>query len=366
MTSLLDDADEDPFDCFGDDSDSSTNSEEDTASAELLVTNKPNNTIKNIKAARKLVKQFNDDPISIQPMIRPDDFEVFDAINMAAGKSLRATRSYKCGEEIMREVAAMRIPNSQAAASRNEAKVKHRNGILRSFDALHPETKEAMMHLSSCNERDDERTPLGVYDTNAFRLGDDPLGGLFLTIARMNHSCRPSAYHFWRSDLEQTLVFAARDIAVGEEICTTYGPSECLNTAGRREYLQDRFSFHCLCGMCQEENVCGGDDRMCEINSLQEDIILLAASGNSDAALEAVERCLFLLEEQGLGSGAFVKPILHYGYQMSMATNDTNNAQMYLSKELLAVRQSEGVDSPRAIEIDGARDLLGANTSVLA
>jgi len=353
-----DNADEDPFDCFGDDSDSSTHSEEeDSSAAELVLTTTSSNqqhstTIKNnIKAARKLVKQFNDDPISIQPMIRPDDFEVFDA--NSAGKSLRATRSYKCGEEIMREVAAMRIPNSQAAASRKEAKAKHRNVIQRSFDALHPETKEAMMHLSSCDERDDERTPQGVYDTNAFQLGNDPRGGLFLTIARMNHSCRPSAYHFWRSDLEQTLVFAARDIAIGEEICTTYGPSECLNTAGRREYLQDRFSFHCLCAMCQEENVRGGDDRMCEINSLQEDIILLAASGDSDAALEAVERCLFLLEEQGLGSGAFVKPILHYGYEMSMATNDINNAQMYLSKELLAVRQSEGVDSPRAIEIDG-------------
>jgi hypothetical protein len=348
-----DNADEDPFDCFGDDSGSSTTSEEDSSSAELLVTKQHrHDEIKNIKAARKLVKQFNDDPVSIQQMIRPDDFEVFDAINMAAGKILRATRSYKCGEEIMREVAAMRIPNSQAAASRNEAKAKHRNIIQRSFNALHPETKEAMMNLSSCNERDDERTPLGVYDTNAFRLGDDPRGGLFLTIARMNHSCCPSAYHFWRSDLEQTLVFAARDIAIGDEICTTYGPSECLTTAGRREYLQDRFSFHCLCDMCQEGNSCGGDDRMCEINSLQEDIILLAASGNSDAALEAVERCLFLLEEQGLGSGAFVKPILHYGYQMSMATNDINKAQLYLSKELLAVRQSEGVDSPRAIEID--------------
>ena len=68
-----DNADEDPFDCFGDDSGSSTTSEEDSSSAELLVTKQHrHDEIKNIKAARKLVKQFNDDPVSIQQMIRPE------------------------------------------------------------------------------------------------------------------------------------------------------------------------------------------------------------------------------------------------------------------------------------------------------
>lgn len=97
---------------------------------------------------------------------------------------------------------------------------------------------------------------------------------------------------------------------------------------------------------------------MQKIHSLQEQIDLLAVSGHTEEALEAVEQCLALLEEQGLGSGVFIKPILHYGYNMSMAANDIEGAQAYLSKELLAVRQSEGHDSPRAIEIDEQMQLL--------
>jgi len=74
------------------------------------------NTIKNIKAGRKVFKHFNDDPVCIQPIIRPDEF---DSIEMAS-KGLGTTRSRKCGEEIMREAAAIIISNSQAGANRNK------------------------------------------------------------------------------------------------------------------------------------------------------------------------------------------------------------------------------------------------------
>jgi len=172
-------------------------------------------------------------------------------------------------------------------------------------------------------------------------------------VARMNHSCRPSATHFWRPDLEQTVVFASRDIAVGEELCTRYGPADCLPTAGRRDFLDHHFAFWCQCGMCaEEERETGGDARMLEIQSLQEDIDLLASTGKSALALTAVQTCLTLLEQQGIGYGVFTKPILRFGYEMSLATKDYMGAHKYLSEELLAVQQSEGVDSPRALQIE--------------
>jgi len=213
------------------------------------------------------------------------------------------------------------------------------------------------MDLSSCDESFDDRTPRGIYDTNSFRLGNEDDGGLFLAIARINHSCRPNVNHFWREDLQKTLIFATRDIRVGEELYTTYGPSECMSTRDRREYLSDRFSFRCMCEMCVEGNARGGDDRMVEIKSLQEDIALSSSTTlatTAAAVLDSVKKSLALMNEQGIGGGVFLKSIYHQGYDVCMAAGDDEGARSYLVRELKAVQDSEGVDSPRAIEIEWA------------
>uniref|UniRef100_A0A7S4J8V8 SET domain-containing protein n=2 Tax=Odontella aurita TaxID=265563 RepID=A0A7S4J8V8_9STRA len=282
----------------------------------------------------------------------------------------------------------MRVLNSHAASSREEAEGMHAAAVKDEFDSLPEVTRRAVLELSSCgkwNDADDaggggggKVTPLGAYQTNSFRLeggggggdgdgdggGNNPdaaYGGLFLTIARINHSCRPNVCHMWRPDLRKMIVFACRDIAPGDEICTTYGPSECLDTEGRRAHLLEHFSFECTCDMCTEGNSNGGDDRMTELNSLQEDIAFLTASGKPQAAIRAVERCLSLLEEQGIGSGAFVKPILHYGYMISVAgLRDGAMARSYLVRELVAVKKCEGEDSPSALKIQQELDDMAA------
>ena len=188
----------------------------------------------------------------------------------------------------------------------------------------------------------------------------------------MNHSCRPNVNHHWSTELQMTLVFASRDIAAGEELCTTYGPSEWMGTRGRREFLSERFKFVCNCEMCLEGNDGGGDDRMKAIRSLQEGIALSSSlvdgggaarsssTGGGDSAsaaslalaLESVDRCLALMNEQGIGGGAFTKSIYHRGYAICDAAGDDAGARAYLSSELRAVRDSEGADSPNATEIE--------------
>lgn len=349
---------DDPFACFGDDD--SSNSDGSNKGR-----NHDTTSLKNTETARVLMERYyinEEGPRKrIIPISSPDDFEVFDIPIMGGGymKGIRAARQFHCGEEILRETAILRLPGTQSGRTIQEANLKHSNAVRRSFHQLHHDTQDAMMELSSCDETEETKTPQGIYSTNSFQLtsqdntDDDDDGpctsGLFLTVARINHSCRPTAHHFWRVDLEQMLVFATRDIDVGEEICTMYGPSESLNTAGRREYLYDRFSFRCMCTMCEEANVTGGDDRMTEIHSLQEDIDLLAVTGECDLALSAIQRCLQLMKLQGIGSGVFTKPLLRYGYEMSLRTNDLPGSQRYLLEELLAIQQSEGTDSRRAL-----------------
>jgi hypothetical protein len=300
------------------------------------------------------------------PISDDSRFAVFDS-GPSSGLGLRATIAYGRGDEILREYAVMRVPNSQRASSRDEAGDMHRLAVQRAYDSMHEDTRSAFMDLSSsCDGIGHDKTPRGIYDTNAFRLGDaDRTGGLFLTIARMNHSCRPNVNHYWSPNLQMTLVFASRDIAAGEELRTTYGPSEWMNTKGRREFLCERFAFDCNCEMCVEGNDLGGDERMEAIRSLQEAIALsssLVVDGGSRsskfggdsavAALESVDRCLALMNEQGIGGGAFTKSIYHRGYSICDAAGDDVGARSYLVSELRAVRDSEGVYSPNAMEIE--------------
>jgi hypothetical protein len=130
-----------------------------------------------------------------------------------------------------------------------------------------------------------------------------------------------------------------------------------MDTKSRREYLYDRFAFNCNCEMCIEGNANGGDDRMAEIQSLQEDIALsssVAAGDSTVAKLESVTKCLALMHEQDICSPAYTKSIYHNGYEICIAAGDNEGARSFLTRELKAVQESEGVGSANAIHIERA------------
>jgi len=357
----------DPFSCFGD----SSESDEDNNNS--IKDSDSNSNLSNLIEGKRLKDKCNTDtataspiPISIIP-IESDSFVVYETED--AGMSIRAAKAYKCGELIMQESAAMRIPNSQSASSSEAAEVMHQEACQRAFNSMHPSTKSAFLELSSCRENDEDKTPHGIYDTNSYRLGDgctNNLGGLFLTLSRMNHSCMPNVNHYWREELQMTLIFACRDIAAGEEMCTIYGPSHFMDTKSRRQYLHERFAFICHCQMCTEGNLKGGDDRMAKMNSLLEDIALSPSSSSSSSftsndcndsgvktstTLALIQNCLGLMKDSGLGAGVFTKSILHQGYIYSLSAGDRQGARSYLVDELKAVQDSEGRGCPRSIEI---------------
>lgn len=263
-----------PFACFGSDDDN--DDDDDNVCVLSSVEAEARNTAK----SRQLCNTSNiNRPISLGPIIDNSRFIVFDtsttvgssgfSSTSGGGLGLRATKAYKMGQEILREGAVMRIPNTQSASCHAEAITLHNNAVVRAYNLLHDDTRTAFMQLSSSceddyndnaahDDYDDDydngdvvkvktKTPRGIYDTNSFRLGPhESNGGVFLTIARMNHSCRPNVNHYWRSNLQMTIVYACRDIHVGEELCTIYGPSEWMDTLGRRQFLYDRFHFTCI------------------------------------------------------------------------------------------------------------------------
>ena len=337
----------DPFACFGgNNSSSSSDDDGDCLTHEREV---------DINESHRLRNKSNifNQPHAITDMLHEhqSSFEMF--ITSESGHGLRTITAYKRGDEIMREIAVMRIPNAQPAVSAEAAMQLHRNAVQRAYNSLHEITQQSVMALYSCNEDgiDVAKTPHGVYDSNSFRLENVPNGGLFLTIARINHSCRPNVTHHWSSELQRQLLFAARDIDIGEELFITYGPGQCMNTKGRRDYLYDKFMFVCRCEMCLEGNIHGGDDRMLKIQELQEDIAL-QSSHNTKEKLDSVVECLGLMKSQGLSGGAFTKTIYHHGHNLCHAAGDHAGAISYLNHELLAVQESEGIASCKAVEIE--------------
>jgi len=93
---------------------------------------------------------------------------------------------------------------------------------------------------------------LGIFCTNSFQLGESGKSGLFLSVSRLNHSCRANCdYSIEHGCLE---VRTARQVRAGEELTICYnnfleedGP---VVKSERKEYLLWAYRFSCSCEDC--------------------------------------------------------------------------------------------------------------------
>lgn len=102
--------------------------------------------------------------------------------------------------------------------------------------------------------------------------------GFFKLYSKLNHNCTPNTLNASAAAVQsmavaahaEVAVFAARDIAVGEEITTSYldlqhgsrGLSNGVGTMTRKERQQKlrQYMFRCKCRMCEEEKGRDGED----------------------------------------------------------------------------------------------------------
>ena len=369
---------EDPFACFGGDEGVSTESGVDKTNISNSTTDSKvgpalqAQRLRQEAEARQAYAQIASPSTGIQPLhtveheIYADRFEVYECSQQdgyeTGQKGVKAKKAYRVGEEVLREYPSMRVCTSHPASSPEEAETKFARAVQDAYDVCSVTTQAAIMDLSSCREDDGAdisgRTLQGVFATNTYALGQGAThGGLFLTLSRLNHSCRPNCVHHWRPDLHMMVVHAVRDIKVGEELCTCYGPGDCRLTNERQEYIKERYNFDCLCDMCREgmDVPNDGDKReYLRINRFHDNLPLLT-SLNPTRALDKVEECVELLRQLQLGEAHFV-PIFHFGYEISRHNlQDLSRARSYLEQEVVALEHSQGHDSYGAID---TRDLL--------
>ncbi|KAF2140619.1 uncharacterized protein K452DRAFT_49096 [Aplosporella prunicola CBS 121167] len=104
--------------------------------------------------------------------------------------------------------------------------------------------------------------------TNAHNLGPEGGSCLFGIIPKINHDCMPNCVLSWDAETQQGVVFAVKDIQVGEELVLSYVDTFHMKDE-RRSYLRRHFGFHCSCSTCCS-NV--GDENRKHLGNLYRDI----------------------------------------------------------------------------------------------
>eukprot|EP00092_Neocalanus_flemingeri_P002902 GFUD01003104.1.p1 GENE.GFUD01003104.1~~GFUD01003104.1.p1 ORF type:complete len:240 (-),score=65.47 GFUD01003104.1:111-830(-) len=86
-----------------------------------------------------------------------------------------------------------------------------------------------------------------ILETNSFQ------NGVFLKIARFNHSCRPNCEFTWNLQTKRREIWTECGVREGEELTINYSRLDRgVSTRQRRTYLRELFHFECACELCDK------------------------------------------------------------------------------------------------------------------
>ena len=130
-------------------------------------------------------------------------------------------------------------------------------------------------------------------------MTDSPKGpscGMYLAIARLNHSCCPNAQQTHIPDSEEEVLYASRDIMIGEEINDCYIELRRGKQA-RNQELRELFRFECSCFSCRlDDSSITLDDKRREKAMILEDAMLeLTNNGDPWEALNISKELINIL-----------------------------------------------------------------------
>jgi hypothetical protein len=256
---------------------------------------------------------------------------------------IKANHYIRRGSRIISDIPLFTIPNYTADPAAVTSYVTK---------ALKDKSKdEQRMFLSLFNAYPKDYMPFyGIIKTNALPLGPDSEdAGLFLTCARLNHSCAPNANHTWNSDTGKETVHAIRDILRGEEVTICYLGSDkaCRNREGRRKELAAVFKFECRCPVCQlpPEHSLASDKWRVEIVSLdgiigQENVLMLDAP----MALNSCRTMLKLMDQERIYDKRVARTY-YDAFQICIANGDIARASVFARRSVQERMICEGPDA---------------------
>ena len=153
------------------------------------------------------------------------------------------------------------------------------------------EREELMVLTDKTATNSNNKSPWGVFLTNALPMGSYRVLGIYPTVARINHSCKPNAHHFFNEEDKTEEVWVMEPIKAGEEITISYIRTFCSKNF-RQELLQDKFGFSCACSVCSlNGEKLQEDDRLRhEIDKLAQDCGMAKQCRKEEGLIEAI-RC---------------------------------------------------------------------------
>ena len=185
----------------------------------------------------------------------------------------------------------------------------------RCMSKLSPDEKRLFQSLSDSHSPS-KPSFIGILQTNSLPLGENATtGGLFPTIARINHSCLPNVKHSWNSLEKVEKIYALKDIEAGEEILTSY-LNVYTTRSDRLRALKDKFNFECKCPACSvtDAKAVQESDRRRSTIAMLDELVPSQASVQPQAALRSLEKLLDLLKEEGMDYDASAVARASYDY----------------------------------------------------
>ena len=265
---------------------------------------------------------------------RPDSTEPLYELRQSESKGtgIFATASiheYQC---LLRESPLMACGHSTAS----EAKIAQLVSQLDANDA------PRFWELHDCHH--DTPTALGIFETNAlFACGDAQ--GLFVTLSRVNHSCKPNCLVHWDQGAGKEVLLAVQKVAPGEELVISYLPDDDWPRKRRREYLARKFGFDCQCQLCAESNA--NDERLTEIAKLDDAILTWRCIPR--VAYNAAYTRIQLLLQEGRSPVTLARTALD-AYQLCYMANEEAEALGWLRVYARYKELSYGPESQDAQE----------------
>ena len=151
------------------------------------------------------------------------------------------------------------------------------------------ERKQLMVLTDKTATNSNNKSPWGVFLTNALPMGSYRVLGIYPTVARINHSCKPNAHHFFNEEDKTEEVWVMETIKAGEEITISYIRTFCSKNF-RQELLQDKFGFSCACSVCSltGEKLQEDDRLRHEIDKLAQDFGMAKQCGKEEGLIQAI------------------------------------------------------------------------------
>jgi len=218
------------------------------------------------------------------------------------------------------------------------------------------ERETVMSFVDRAEEKGAQKTPWGVFLTNALPLGSYNKMGIFPTVARINHSCKPNAHHFYNPDTGEEEVWVVEAIPAGCEICISYIRTFCSRSY-RQQLLQEKFGFSCSCIKCRltGEQLQEDDRLRHEVDRLAQDFSL-ASKEESVEAIGIGEQMLELMNRLG-----FSPSVTWPGYlrltELLLKAGDVSKAQQFAEVSYDLVCLAKGKKSLDASRVANLRDL---------